>query len=355
MTPEHWATLDKASRSPWLEKTISLLAKDKTQRLPNVAQESEPDFSFVVEEQPWFINSEPSVLDIEPDEFSSLIDSIDLVVMTATQIERDSVLRLTKSWMHRGKILRVHIEAETYFLGQFGSFKVVVTKCQMGSQQPGSSTLAAEQAQRVCRPKAIVMIGIAFGKGGKQRIGDVLVASQIINYEPQRIGSLDIEDRGSIPPSNPTLLNRFDNVIGWDFKRPDSKSCSSKSGPILSGEKLVDEPEFKKSLFARYPNAIGGEMEGTGLCAAAIRSNVPWILVKSICDWADGHKHKRYQALAAASSASLVHHVLQSPSALNGLEKPRPKTVGSSGSLENIFKDPVDTTQLLAERSKKNS
>ena len=52
------------------------------------------------------------------------------------------------------------------------------------------------------------------------------------------------------------------------------------------------------------PEAIGGEMEGVGLSAAAIRSRVPWILAKSICDWADGQKHKSYQPLAAGGSSA---------------------------------------------------
>jgi hypothetical protein len=58
-----------------------------------------------------------------------------------------------------------------------------------------------------------------------------------------------------------------------------------------------------------------------GLCAAAIRDSVPCILVKAICDWADGKKNKKHQPLAAAAALSLVHHVLSQADVLNGLEK----------------------------------
>ncbi len=267
-------------------------------------------------------DSLPELNDIDEAEFHSLVDEIDVVIMTATPVEFDAVLRLTEPWPRRQKMLRAHVDAETYFLGRFGSFKAVVTKCQMGSLQAGSSTLAAEQAQRVCRPRAIIMIGIAFGRDAeKQQIADVLVASEIIAYESQRVGE-EIVYRGSIPPSNPTLLNRFENVHGWEFSREDGSQCKVIRGPVLSGEKLIDEPEFKQALFDQFPQAVGGEMEGVGLCAAAQRCGVPWILVKSICDWADGNKHKEFQPLAAAASASLVQHVLTPASVLNGLEKP---------------------------------
>jgi nucleoside phosphorylase len=63
-------------------------------------------------------------------------------------------------------------------------------------------------------------------------------------------------------------------------------------GHVLSGEKLVDNIEFKNALLDQYPQVIGGEMEGGGLWASASRHKKSWILIKSVCDWGDGKKHK---------------------------------------------------------------
>jgi nucleoside phosphorylase len=167
------------------------------------------------------------------------------------------------------------------------------------------------------------MVGIAFGRdSSEQRIADVLVASQIISYEPQRVGEGQIVQRGPIPPVDPTLLNRFVHTLGWSFCRPDGSECARRVGPLLSGEKLVDEATFKADLFGRYPVAIGGEMEGVGLAGAAIRHRIPWIVVKAICDWAD-KKSKKHQPLAAAAAVSLVEYVLSQAGVLHGLDKPR--------------------------------
>ncbi len=35
----------------------------------------------------------------------------------------------------------------------------------------------------------------------------------------------------------------------------------------------------------RFPEAIGGEMEGTGLQSSCHRDKIEWILIKGICDW----------------------------------------------------------------------
>ena len=63
-------------------------------------------------------------------------------------------------------------------------------------------------------------------------------------------------------------------------------------GTILSGAKLVDSMDFRQQLRALEPEAIGGEMEGAGLYVACHDLKVDWILVKAICDFADGQKSR---------------------------------------------------------------
>ena len=100
---------------------------------------------------------------------------------------------------------------------------------------------------------------------------------------------------------------------------PDGSKSKVHFGFFLTGEKLIDNAEFKASLLSRYPEAIGGDMEAAGIYAAA--GKIDWIVVKAICDWADGKKGESHQALAAAASVSLVEYVLNSPDALSGLNR----------------------------------
>ncbi len=201
----------------------------------------------------------------------------DIVLLTATDIELNAVLSKLKIYPGKKDKLKIFEGPETYYVGKFGAFIAAVTKCRMGSVGEGSVILATDQAQRTWEPKAIIMVGIAFGRDStKQKIGDVLVASQIISYEPQRIGD-PVQHRGSIPPSNTTLLNRFENVHDWEFPSLDGSPCNLQVGPILSGEKLINDEEFKSALFQQFPQAVGGEMEGAGLCAASGRVGVAWI------------------------------------------------------------------------------
>lgn len=273
---------------------------------------------YDVAEQAWF-GPVPECKAVEAKEILSLTDRIEVVIMTATERERDAVLRCMSPLRNRKTILEGPIEQETYYLGQIGLVDVATTKCRAGTLDPGAAILAADHAQRKWHPRALIMVGIAFGADrAKQKIADVLIADAVIPYEHQRRGTRIIY-RSSIPPSNTTLINRFDNVSGWVFRRPDGTECKKKVGKLLSGEKLIDDPAFKAELLKEFPEAIGGEMEGAGVCAAAIRINQPWIVVKAICDWADGRKGDKHQDLAAAAAVSLVRHVLAKPDVLHGL------------------------------------
>lgn len=277
---------------------------------------------FRLEDQPWYAPGFPRATEINQEQVGALSSEIDIVIITANNEELKAVMHKLEPYPRKRNILLAYIGPETYYLGKFGEFKAVVTKCRMGSAiDSGSVILAANQAQEVWRPRAIIMVGVAFGKdASRQKIGDVLVASQIIPYEGQRVGE-QVIFRSPIPPSNAVLLNRFENALTWRFDRPDEHSCSLRVGPILSGEKLVDNAAFKSQLFEQFPQAIGGEMEGAGLCAASGRVGVAWILVKSICDWGDGTKQDLYQPLAAAAATSLVHHVLSQRTVLNSIKK----------------------------------
>ncbi len=280
------------------------------------------DLDYVLEAQSWYMKSFPSALEIGEDQIKSIRKEVDVVIITATDIEINAVMNLLTPYPRRKSILLTYVGPETYYIGKFGAHKVVVTKCRMGSIGEGSVILATEQAQRLWKPRAIIMVGLAFGKDPlKQNIGDVIVASQIVSYEQQRVGE-KVVFRGPISPTNTTLLNRFENTTGWQFVKPDGSISKRIIGPILSGEKLVDNPEYKAELFQQFPQAVGGEMEGAGLCATSGRVGVAWILVKSICDWGDGNKNSQHQPLAAAAAVSLVHHVLSQKTILRSIEKP---------------------------------
>ena len=299
---------------------IQLLLSDMT--ATHIPTDDKPNKSNVnYSQEAWFKRHLPDIKSISMEECRSTITP-KIGLMVATEVERQAVLKRMRPPQGKKGVFQVFNGNNTYYLGRFGGSSVVLCMTGMGSTGREASTMVASEFIDEWQLRAVVMVGIAFGKDAeKQAIGNVLISDRVIQYESQRVSAENNVDRGCEPLAGTTLLNRSRNLIGWRFTRPSGDDCCFQVGPILSGEKLVDDPEFKKQLFERYPTAIGGEMEGAGLASAADRKpkKCEWIVVKAICDWADGTKSKEHQAFAAASSVSLVEHVFNQVGAFDAI------------------------------------
>jgi nucleoside phosphorylase len=233
----------------------------------------------------------------------------DVLLVVATLIEARAVLDACEQ--ATGQASEQHfIGNNTYFsLGVIGGARIFLVQTEMGTGGPGGALLTVSAGISVLSPSAVIMVGVAFGiNSNKQHPGDILVARQIMSYESQRAGTNAVIPRGDRVQCSPRLLSRFRaGVIKWT-------GPSVEFGLVLSGEKLVDSLVFREQLQHLEPEAIGGEMEGAGLYAAAYQNKTDWILVKAICDWADGNKasdKEQRQREAAQNAAQFTVYVLR--------------------------------------------
>ncbi len=236
-----------------------------------------------------------------------------LLVVTATEIEKEVFhTKLLPLPGHR-HVLQISKFKHTYYVGVFGVFYTVHVACnEMGSIGRSSSIITTLDAINNWSPTVVLMIGIAFGADERnQEIGDILVAERILSYEPQRVGEKETLMRGKEGPASSLLVDRFKSVNGWSFTQ-NGRIPKIIPGLILSGEKLIDNPLFIKRLMNENPEAKGGEMEGAGIYAACDQRVKDWILVKGICDFADGEKgknKKENQKMAIDSAVELCNLV----------------------------------------------
>lgn len=222
------------------------------------------------------------------------------------------------------------------YLGKHGQHHVfTVVAPDLGPQEAQSTVQLAFQD---LDPRTVVAVGIAFGvDDGKQQIGDVLVSKSVQGYEIARIepdGRITPREPPHITPRAPRLhfldRERYGCPPGW----PAEAWPRIVPGVMLSGGKLIDNVDFRNSLLALWPTGVvGGEMEAIGVVAAAQadQGKRDWIIVKAICDWADGHKNhadKDARQRLAAWNAALLVKAVYDPNGLASLSPPtdlRPK------------------------------
>jgi len=239
--------------------------------------------------------------------------SDNLLLVTVTKVEATALLSAWEAVSGTPSKPRV-INGKIYHsLGSVGGLNHFMVQSEMGTIGLGAALLTVHEGIEALSPTAVIMVGIAFGVDpSTQKIGDILVSQRIQSYEPQRLGrglpaTPKVVPRGDRASASPRLLNWFHaGDLTW-------KGAPVRFGLILSGEKLVDNQDFRNQLIRLEPEAIGGEMEGAGLYAAAQNSNTEWILVKAISDWADGTRDTDKIAIqenAARNAAQFVLHAL---------------------------------------------
>lgn len=233
----------------------------------------------------------------------------DLLLITVNKFETQAVFRAFEA--ETGEVAEpISIENRVYRdLGTVNGTRVFHALSEMASGGLGASHATTMKAISALHPSAVIAVGIAFGmKPLTQKIGEILVSRQLALYELQRIGSPKVVFRGDKPHASPWLLNYFEGISQTTWNGPDIHS-----GVVLSGEKLIDNEDFREQLSSLAPEAIGGEMEGAGLYAASQEEKVDWIVIKAICDWADGLKNEgkeERQRVAASNAADFLLHAL---------------------------------------------
>lgn len=263
---------------------------------------------------------------------------------------------------------------EAWMLGTIGGEKVVAVGCsrirgrpvmgphgRLGSAAKGMRYLAATGAQ------GIIQVGMAFGIArGPQKLGDVLVSNSLIAYDNRdvRRSSGKVHDwgkmltawgagRGGWKGSGAHLLGRGAESIGralreigialWrnpgyinDYTALEIEPARSELverclrekgrtnfdfdihvGAMLSGAARIHCARFRDELYRTAPHGnddiVGGEMEGVGLLAAAVKADEPvWCVVKGISDFADERRDEDIKTGLMVAPRNAARFVLSS-------------------------------------------
>jgi nucleoside phosphorylase len=256
----------------------------------------------------------------------------DVVLVTVNDHETEAVYTEFKA-ATATKAVPVSLEGRLYHnLGTVNGTTVYHALSEMGSGGAGGMQQTVEKAIRALDPAAVIAVGIAFGVNeDDQEIGDILLSKQLRPYDLQRQGE-DIVLRDDKPSGSTWLLNHFKA-----FARSGWKGATVRPGVILSGDKLIDNIDYRGQLLKLESEAIGGEMEGAGLYVSSHEHKVDWIVVKAICDWADGNKSTYKTARQKEAAKNAAEFVRQ---AIEYAPLKRPTREGRGGSLSSANSAP---------------
>jgi len=209
------------------------------------------------------------------------------------------------------------------------SLRVVIT--MIGESGPKPCFNACERLFAGFGIGLCILCGIAAGVKEKLKLGDVLMAKAVLDYESARLEPGGPEKRPQQAVLDKLIyrdLLYFDPGQGWHVlldkcledlrtRRPEvpiegewRPSC--RLGVLLSGEKLVADGSLPAMRKEYHEEGVALEMEGSGFASCCREHTVPWLIFRGISDHGDPEKSAlgRWQAPAALAAATLIRTFL---------------------------------------------
>jgi nucleoside phosphorylase len=259
-------------------------------------------------------------------------------------------------------------DTNRYSCGRIGEHNVVIAWLPMGQTGTNSAATAAVQMKSTfSSTRFCLMVGIGGGVPSDEadvRLGDVVVSMPhkthggVVQYDSGKATASGFERTGALNAPPTVLLNAVAEVCAMQVTRKgrlleylsklDSlpyftreaagsdtlfeaeyehagkgaacAKCSTEHavdrearkqevvvhhGTIASGNQVIKDAAVRDQLSVELGGVLCFEMEAAGLM-----NSFPCLVVRGICDYADSHKNKRWQAYAAGAAAAYAKEVL---------------------------------------------
>lgn len=189
------------------------------------------------------------------------------------------------------------------YTGHIGNYDVVLMLCGIGKV---SAALGAQAMITRFAPEMVINIGCAGALSEKLRVGDIVLADKTVEWD---IDLMPIGlPRGYISALDSVMV-RVDqeiNALLAEVIGPEAYH-----GTIASGDQFVSRPEQRKLILDSFPDALCAEMEGAAIGHVCAQNNIPFTIVRSISDTANGDSGVEFAAFAEIAGKKTASYMLE--------------------------------------------
>ena len=204
----------------------------------------------------------------------------------------------------------------TFYEGKLMGKPAVVAQCGIGKVFAAMCTQA--MIDKYC-VDAVINTGVAGGLHHSLAVGDIVIGVDAVQHD------FDLSPFGYVKGylggatggdgSAPTQFHA-DKELVQRFKAAADKVLTENKyieGTIASGDVFVNDRDLKKELISSF-GAAAAEMEGASIAQVASANQVPFIILRSISDLAEGGANvtfAEFERDAAEVSANIVLKMLE--------------------------------------------
>ncbi|GIP48075.1 5'-methylthioadenosine/S-adenosylhomocysteine nucleosidase [compost metagenome] len=206
---------------------------------------------------------------------------------------------------------KVDAAGATFVKGVLHGRDVVVCKSGVGKVNAATTTQILIDRFGA---ETVWFTGVAGAVHPNLNVGDIVISSTCLQHD------MDVRPlgykRGITPyqdvsdfPADPALIRLAEDAC--------ARQCTDhhyRVGRVLSGDQFIADPEFVGSVLYKELDGVCVEMEGAALAQVCHRNGVPFIVLRSISDKADGSadvNFAEFTALAARRSFAILNDMVE--------------------------------------------
>ena len=196
-------------------------------------------------------------------------------------------------------------------VGTLSGKPVVIAQAGIGKILSAAGTTAMLNRYPI---SSVLFTGIAGGVGDDTKVLDVVIATKLVQHDYGQITNDGFEwsegydgEEGYYPCDAGLVKLAYDAavvVVGGDHVF---------QGVVASGDQFVASEKYVKKLQENH-NALACEMEGASIALVCERYDVPFVVIRTMSDKADGLAHETFEnmaVIAAENSCKIVLEMLK--------------------------------------------
>lgn len=189
--------------------------------------------------------------------------------------------------------------------GTIGGTQVVMAVCGMGKV---FSAVCAQTMILEYHVDALITTGVAGNLSEKLGIKSVAVASDVVQhdmdltpvgYKAGELGGIDIVNI----PCDKDLVKAVEACVK-------GMGINYQIGTIATGDQFINKPEQKEFITGTF-QAIAAEMEGASVGQVCYINKVPFVIIRTISDEANGDSPEDFPTFAKEAAAISIEIVLE--------------------------------------------
>lgn len=246
----------------------------------------------------------------------------DFLIITTVQEEFDAVFE-TLNQIAQDVPCTCHTVHGFFISTPFGNRTIALSKShRMGTV---AAALNAQKCILEVSPRLVILVGITAGIRGEVNLGDLVIPDRIVEYESTKVAVDGERNQGLIRETHGEVRqkismwgerNLYLNSIKQDVLDSVTIDIFSErsdiqihTGAMASGNKVITDPKFIhkiQTIFGR--KIISIEMEAIGVAEACDTNSerIPFIVIKSVSDFADSTKNDDWHSFCSQIAAKFT-------------------------------------------------